>query len=272
MSAHSEAKPGTVTINRLTRMKRDGEKIAVLTAYDASFAGLLEAAGVDVILVGDSLGNVVQGRKTTVPVTIDDMVYHTRAVTRGCERPLVMADLPFMTYATAQQTLDNAARLMREGEAHMVKLEAGMMHLDAIRALVGNGIPVCGHLGLTPQSVHKMGGYRVQGREQAAADRMLDEALAQQAAGIDLLVVECIPSDLGRRISEALDIPVIGIGAGPHCDAQVLVLYDMIGVTRGHRPRFSKNFMDGQGQVEDAARAFVNAVKAGAFPGPEHSF
>ena len=142
MSAHSEAKPGTVTINRLTRMKRDGEKIAVLTAYDASFAGLLEAAGVDVILVGDSLGNVVQGRKTTVPVTIDDMVYHTRAVTRGCERPLVMADLPFMTYATAQQTLDNAARLMREGEAHMVKLEAGMMHLDAIRALVGNGIPV----------------------------------------------------------------------------------------------------------------------------------
>jgi 3-methyl-2-oxobutanoate hydroxymethyltransferase len=272
MSAHGKAKSGTITLNRLARMKRDGEKIAVLTAYDASFAGLLESAGVEVILVGDSLGNVVQGRKTTVPVTIDDMVYHTRAVTRGCSRPLVMADLPFMTYATAQQTLDNAARLMREGEAHMVKLEAGMLHLDAIRALVGNGIPVCGHLGLTPQSVHKMGGYRVQGREQAAADRMLEEALEQQAAGIDLLVVECIPSELGRRITDALDIPVIGIGAGPHCDAQVLVLYDMIGVTRGHRPSFSKNFMDGQGQIEDAVRNFVSAVKSGSFPAPEHCF
>jgi len=272
MSAHSKSRTGAVTVTRLARMKREGRKITVLTAYDATFAAVLEAAGVDVILVGDSLGNVIQGRKTTVPVTVDDVAYHTRLVTRGCRRPLVMADLPFMSYATPDQALANSARLMREGQAQMVKLEGGTQHLDVIRALTANGIPVCGHLGLTPQSVHKLGGYRVQGRDKDDADRMLEDALAQQEAGIDLLVVECIPTDLGARITEALDIPVIGIGAGPHCDAQVLVLYDMIGITTGHRPSFSKNFMDGQGGVEGAVRAYVEAVKCGDFPAPEHCF
>lgn len=261
-----------VTVTTLAAMKRAGEKIAVLTAYDASFAAILEAAGVDVILVGDSLGMVVQGRETTVPVTMDEMVYHSRMVARGCRYPLLVVDLPFMSYASSDQALHNAARLMQDGHAQMVKLEGGSARVEVVRELNRNGIPVCAHLGLLPQSVHKLGGYKVQGREEAAARQIIDEALLLQDAGADLLVAECIPSELAARLSEQLAIPVIGIGAGPYCDGQVLVLYDMLGITQGHRPRFSKNFMEDQSSVEKAIAAYVQAVKQRDFPTPEHSF
>ncbi|MBK7542667.1 MAG: 3-methyl-2-oxobutanoate hydroxymethyltransferase [Candidatus Competibacteraceae bacterium] len=259
-----------LTINTLAKMKRDREKFAVLTAYDASFAALLDAAGVEVILVGDSLGMVVQGQRTTVPVTMDDMVYHTRNVARGSGTALLMADMPFASYATVEQGVRNAARLMQEGGAHMVKLEGGAVLADTVRQLGRNGIPVCAHLGLLPQSVHKLGGYKVQGREEAAARLMIDEALALQEAGADIALVECIPAELGARLTEALDIPLIGIGAGPSCDAQVLVSYDMLGITFGRRPRFSKNFMTGHDSLHAAVAAYVAAVKSGEFPGPEH--
>lgn len=262
-----------VTVATLRRMKANGEKIVVLTAYDASFAGLMEAAGVDVILVGDSLGMVVQGRDSTVPVSVDDMVYHCSMVARGSHLPLLIADLPFMSYATLDQGLRNAARLMQEGGARMVKLEGGSEVLGFVRALCHNGVPVCAHLGLLPQSVHKVGGYRVQGRDEVSARRMLDDALALQDAGADLLVLECIPAELGARISEALEIPTIGIGAGVDCDGQVLVVYDILDITLGHRPKFSRNFIAGQeGGVRGALEAYVRAVRQGEFPAPEHSF
>ncbi len=270
--ANEARRSGPVTVSKLARMKRQGEKIAVLTAYDASFAHILEAAGVDVVLVGDSLGNVVQGRRTTIPVTVDDMVYHTRAVTRGCKHPLIIADMPFMSYATLDRALASAMRLMQEGHAQMVKLEGGAGVCEAVRTLASGGVPVCGHLGLLPQSVHKLGGYRVQGRDESGAARMVEEALMLQEAGLDLVVAECIPRSLGARLSQTLDIPVIGIGAGPDCDAQVLVLYDMIGITPGTRARFVRNFMDGQDSVLGAVRAYVEAVRSREFPGPEHSF
>ncbi len=261
-----------VTVKTLAKMKRRGEKIAVLTAYDASFAALLEAAGVDVILVGDSLGMVVQGQSTTLPVTVDDMVYHSRMVMRGCRYPLLMVDMPFMSYPNLDAALHNAARLMQEGGAHMVKLEGGGELAEIVHQLGRRGIPVCAHLGLSPQSVHKLGGYRVQGREASAASKMIDEALMLQDAGADVLLLECIPAALAARLTEQLKIPVIGIGAGPNCDAQVLVLHDILGITLGHRPRFSKDFMVGQKSVQDAIRAYVQAVKSGEFPGLEHSF
>lgn len=259
-----------VTIKTLAKMKRDGEKFAALTAYDASFAAILEAAGVDVILVGDSLGMVVQGRDTTLPVTVDEMVYHSRMVARGCHRPLLMVDMPFMSYPDIDSALRNAARLMQEGLAQVVKLEGDGGIAEIIRQLCRNGIPVCAHLGLRPQSIHKLGGYRVQGREETAARQMIDDALRLQDAGTDVLLVECIPSALAARLSEALEIPLIGIGSGPDCDAQVLVLYDMLAITPGRRPRFSKNFMMGRDSVQDAVAAYVQAVKQGEFPGPEH--
>ncbi|MDG4550698.1 MAG: 3-methyl-2-oxobutanoate hydroxymethyltransferase [Candidatus Contendobacter sp.] len=259
-----------ITITTLAKMKRDREKFAVLTAYDASFAALLEAAGVEVILVGDSLGMVVQGQRTTVPVTMEDMIYHTRLVARGCRTALLMADMPFASYATVEQGVYNAARLMGEGGAQMVKLEGGGWLVETVRQLSRNGIPVCAHLGLLPQSVHKLGGYKVQGREEAAARQIIDEALALQDAGADMALVECIPAELAARLTEALAIPLIGIGAGPHCDAQVLVSYDMLGITSGRRPKFSKDFLTGRDSLQAAVTAYVAAVKSGEFPGPEH--
>ena len=259
-----------ITVTTLAKMKRDGEKFAVLTAYDASFAALLEAAGVEVILIGDSLGMVIQGQRTTVPVTLEDIIYHTRLVTRGCQTPLVMADMPFASYASVEQAVYSAARLMQEGGAQMVKLEGGGWLAETVRQLSRNGIPVCAHLGLLPQSIHKLGGYKVQGREEAAAQQIINEALVLQDAGADMALVECIPAELAKRLTEALAIPLIGIGAGPHCDAQVLVSYDMLGSTQGHRPRFSKNFLTGRDSLQAAVETYVRAVKSSEFPGPEH--
>jgi 3-methyl-2-oxobutanoate hydroxymethyltransferase len=259
-----------ITVTTLAKIKRSRERFAVLTAYDASFASVLEAAGVEVILVGDSLGMVIQGQRTTVPVTMEDMIYHTRNVGRGCQTALLMADMPFASYSTVEQGIRNAARLMQEGGAHIVKLEGGAELCELVRQLSRNGIPVCAHLGLLPQSVHKLGGYKVQGREEVAAQRMLDEALALEDAGADIALVECIPAELAGRLRDALRIPLIGIGAGANCDAQVLVSYDMLGITLGRRPKFSKNFLSGHDSVQAAVEAYVQAVKNGDFPGPEH--
>ena len=259
-----------ITVTTLAKMKRAGEKFAVLTAYDASFAALLEAAGVEVILVGDSLGMVIQGQRTTVPVTLEDMIYHTRMVARGCGAALLMADMPFASYTTVDQAIYSAARLMQDGGAHIVKLEGGGWLAETVYQLSRHGIPVCAHLGLLPQSVHKLGGYKVQGREETAARQIMDEALALQEAGADVALVECIPAELTARLTEALSIPLIGIGAGSSCDAQVLVSYDMLGITPGHRPKFSKNFLSGHDSLQAAVEAYVRAVKSGEFPGPEH--
>ncbi len=258
-------------VTTLHAMKQAGEKIACLTAYDASFARLLDDAGVEVLLVGDSLGMVVQGQQTTVPVTMDHMVYHTRAVARGRRRALLIADMPFMSYARAEQTLANAARLMAEGLAQMVKLEGGRTQLDSVRLLAERGIPVCAHLGLQPQYVHKLGGYKVQGKGETAALAMLDDAKALQEAGADLLVLECVPSSLAAGIAVAVDVPVIGIGAGKDCDGQVLVSYDALGLTPGRVPRFARNFMAEGGDIRGAVGAYVAAVKSGEFPASEHT-
>jgi 3-methyl-2-oxobutanoate hydroxymethyltransferase len=260
-----------VTVPSLRTMKQEGRRIVMLTAYDASFAAHLEMAGVDVALVGDSLGMVVQGQASTLPVTVDDMVYHTRAAARGVSATLLAADLPFMSDRDIPTALDAAARLMQAGAA-MVKLEGAGHVCEVIRALTERGIPVCAHLGLTPQSVHQLGGYRVQGKQQDAADKLLADALAVQAAGAGLLVLECLPAALAKTISLALDIPTIGIGAGVDCDGQVLVVYDMLGITPGKRPRFSKDFLIGRDAVGDAIKAYVDDVRSGAFPTPEHSF
>jgi 3-methyl-2-oxobutanoate hydroxymethyltransferase len=253
-------------------MKLMGEKIACLTAYDASFAYLLETAGVDLLMVGDSLGMVIQGQDSTLPVTVADMIYHARNVKRGSEHAFIVVDMPFMSYATPAQALGNAARLMQEGGAHAVKLEGGVMLTDTVRQLSEHGIPVCGHLGLLPQSVHKLGGYRVQGRDATSANAILDDARNLANAGAALLVLECIPSQLAAEITRAVEIPVIGIGAGPACDGQVLVTYDILGLTPGKRPKFSRDFLQGTASIQDAVAAYVKAVKAGTFPAGEHSF
>ncbi len=261
-----------ITINTLREMKIKGEKFACLTAYDASLAHVVDAAGVEVILVGDSLGMVVQGHASTLPVTMDDMVYHSACVARGRSRALLMTDMPFMSYATAEQALHNAARLMQEGGAHMVKLEGGAVQVDIVRQLTARGIPVCAHLGLQPQSVHKLGGYRVQGRDASVAQKMREDAHALQDAGADILLLECVPASLAEEITKAVAVSVIGIGAGAGCDAQVLVLYDMLGVTVGKRPKFSRDFMQGQPTIQAAIEAYVHAVKNGSFPAAEHTF
>ncbi len=260
-----------VTRDSLLRMKAEGEKIAVVTSYDASFTALLEAAGVDVLLVGDSLGMVVQGHDSTLPVTLEQMIYHSACVARASTRALRVVDLPFMTYASTEQALDSAARMLREGGAHMVKLEGGSLLCATVEALTQRGIPVCGHLGLTPQSVHQFGGYRLQGRDEAAARQLLDDAIALEQAGASLLVLECVPTALAKQISESLGVPVIGIGAGIDCDGQVLVLYDLLGITPGKRPRFSHNFLESGRGIPAALRAYVEAVRTGRFPGPEHT-
>ncbi|MBV6417247.1 MAG: 3-methyl-2-oxobutanoate hydroxymethyltransferase [Steroidobacteraceae bacterium] len=261
-----------VSLSTLDKMKREREKIACLTCYDASFAVLLDIADVDVILVGDSLGMVIQGHDTTVPVTMDDIVYHCRAVSRGVHRPFLMADLPFMSYPSKERALENSVRLMQEGGAEMVKLESGAGQIEIVEFLAKHDIAVCAHLGLKPQSVHKTGGFRVQGRGEQAARRMLESAKALEAAGADIILLECIPNELGAEITAALEVPVIGIGAGPATDGQILVLYDILDITSGRKPRFVRNFMEGAGNNLEAARAYVRAVRDGSYPGREHGF
>lgn len=260
-----------VTVTTLRKMKREGEKIAMLTAYDASFARVADAAGVDVILVGDSLGMVVQGHETTVPVSVDEMIYHSKIVSRGAQQALVLTDLPFMSYTSPDMALRNSARLMQEGNAHMVKLEGGEPQIKTVAQLVHHGVPVCAHLGLQPQSVHKLGGYRVQGRDDAAAQQMLADAQALQDAGAEMLVLECVPVDLAERITQALEIPTIGIGAGGQCDGQVLVLHDMLGLTP-YAPKFAQDFMGEGSTIPQAISAYVQATKDGSFPQEQHCF
>lgn len=260
-----------VTVSTLRKMKSEGEKIVMLTAYDSSFARVLDDSGVDVILVGDSLGMVIQGYDSTVPVTIDDMVYHTSLVSRNSQRALVIGDLPFMGYTSSDLALANSARLMREGGAHMIKLEGGAPQCETVSRLAHHGVPVCAHLGLQPQSVNKLGGFKVQGRDPAVAQRMKDDAIALDQAGADLLVLECVPSALAKEIAESVEMPVIGIGAGVDCDGQVLVLHDMLGITP-KPPRFSANFLTGRDSIEAAVKAYSDAVKASDFPNETHSF
>lgn len=263
-----------LTTSDLKQMKQRGEKIAVLTSYDASFTSQLEKAGVDVLLVGDSLGMVLQGHDTTLPVTIDDMVYHTSMVSRVRQRAYLVSDFSFQSYGTPEQALNNARRLIDAG-ADMVKLEGGNEMLPVVSHLVENDIPVCGHLGLLPQSVKKLGGYKVQGRDVEDAQTIIDDAIALTKAGIELVVLECIPMALAAKVTEAIDIPTIGIGAGVQCDGQVLVVYDMLGLYPGKRPKFSKDFLleqpEGKG-IEAAFEAYVKQVKAGTFPDESHSF
>lgn len=260
------------TLPALQALKARGEKIVALTAYDASFAAAMDEAGIDLILVGDSLGMVVQGHGATLPVSLDQMIYHGGCVARGARRPFRVLDLPFMSYATAGQALESSARLVREAGAEMVKLEGGRKRVEVVRTLVEQDIPVCGHLGLLPQSVHRLGGYRVQGKDSRAAEILLEEAIALQEAGAGLLVLECIPAALAAEITAALVIPTIGIGAGPACDGQVLVSYDMLGITPGRRPKFSRNFLETAGDIRSAFRQYAADVRAGRFPGPEHGF
>jgi len=261
-----------LTVPQLRQYKRDRNKLVALTAYDASFAAVLDANGVDVILVGDSLGMVIQGHDSTLPVTLDDVIYHTRCVARGLRSALLIADLPFQSDATPERALDAATRALQAGAA-MVKLEGAGHKLDTIRFLVEREIPVCAHLGLTPQSVLRLGGYKVQGRESVAAQRLRDDARAVMDAGAELLVLECVPSSLAAQISADIAIATIGIGAGPDCDGQILVLHDLLGVSSGHRrPRFVKDFLAAGGSVAAAIQAYAAAVREGHFPGPEHGY
>jgi len=273
-ASDDKSKPrAPVSVPSLRVAKQEGRKLVMLTAYDAGFARALDSAGVDIVLVGDSLGMVVQGKSSTIPVTMAEMVYHTACVARGLRSALLVADMPFQSYPTPERALHAGAALLAQGGAAMVKLEGAGHVLDCIRFLVERDIPVCAHLGLTPQSVMKLGGYSVQGREEAAAQRLLDDALAVEAAGAELLVLECVPSSLAKRISVALKIPTIGIGAGPDCDGQVLVLHDLLGLASGHRrPRFVKDFLAEGGSVVGAVRAFAAAVRDGSFPDAEHSY
>lgn len=265
-----------VTVSTLREMREKGEKIACLTAYDASFAQAEDLAGTDVILVGDSLGMVIQGQKTTVSVSTDDIIYHTRAVAQGVHRAFIMADMPFMSYATLDLAVTNATRLMQEGQANMIKLEGGEQQAEIVEYLSTRGIPVCAHVGLCPQLIHKLGGFKVQGREQAAADQMLRDAKALADAGADLLLVECVPAALGRELCEQSPVPVIGIGAGNSVDGQILVMHDLLNVIPGQKPRFVRDFtQDGNGgsvSVRDAFSAYVAAVKDGSYPSTAEQF
>lgn len=261
-----------VTTATLRALKQKGEKIACLTSYDSSFTRLIEDAGAEIVLVGDSLGMVLQGHNSTLPVTLDDMCYHAACVARAGQTALRIVDMPFMSYSDTRQALDSAARLMSEGGAHMVKLEGGKVVADTVRAMTDRGIPVCAHLGLIPQSVNQLGGYRVQGRDEASAKQLLDDARLLEDAGASVLVLECVPTALAQQITAAVDMPTIGIGAGPHCDGQVLVLYDMLGIVTGKRPRFTHDFLAHSRGIPQALQAYVTAVKDGSFPAPEHCF
>lgn len=260
-----------ITLSTLKRCKAEGKKFVALTSYDASFAQISDEAGIEVLLVGDSLGNVIQGHESTVPVTIDQMVYHIQAVARGNKGALIIADMPYMTYTSETAALENATHLMQAG-AHIIKLEGGAWLSPIIKRLTECGIPVCGHLGLTPQSVDKLGGYRVQGTDQQSADNLKSDALALQTAGADLLVLECIPAKLAAEITPQLSIPTIGIGAGAGTDAQVMVLHDILGLNTRPTPKFVKNFLADSGSIEAAIAAYAEAVRNGAFPAPEHCY
>lgn len=270
MSSQADSKPWTVPA--LAEAKHAGRKLVMLTAYDNSFARVMDANGVDLVLIGDSLGMVVQGHDSTLPVTVADIAYHTTAVARGLQRALLVADLPFQADATPERALEASVALLQAG-AEMVKLEGAGPKLDVIRFLAERDIPVCAHLGLTPQSVLKLGGYKVQGRDEAAAAKLRADARAVAEAGVSLLVLECVPSTLAAEVTQSLAIPTIGIGAGPDCDGQVLVLHDLLGIDTGHRkPKFVKDFLAGQGSIAGAIRAYAEAVRSGAFPDADHSY
>ena len=261
-----------VNIATLRKMKDDGEPIACLTAYDASFSVLVDGAGTDLVLVGDSLGMVIQGHDTTVPVTVADIIYHSKTVARGLRRALLVADMPFMSYTNPNQALQNAVQMMQEGGAMMIKLEGGDGQLDIVEHLARHDIPVCAHLGLKPQSVHKIGGFKVQGRDPGQAKSMIDSAKRLEGSGADLILLECVPNELGKSIRDAVAVPVIGIGAGPDVDGQILVLYDILDITQGRTPKFVKNFMAGNDSPLAALRSYVAAVKDHSYPAAEHCF
>jgi 3-methyl-2-oxobutanoate hydroxymethyltransferase len=270
--ADASARPSRVTVPALAAMAREGTPIAMLTAYDASFAALCDRAGVDVVLVGDSLGMVIQGRESTLAVSLADVVYHTRCVAAGCARPLVIADLPFGSYQAGPEIAYTAAAAAMQAGAQMVKLEGGAWLAPTVSFLVLRGVPVCGHVGLLPQSVHALGGYRVQGKTPDGAAALEADARALVEAGAGMLVVECVPSAVGAAVTRAAGVPVIGIGAGPSCSGQVLVIYDALGIQPGRPARFVRNFMTGHDSVEAALTAYVAAVRDGSFPAPEHCF
>ncbi len=262
-----------VTIHTLLQMKQAGEKIACMTAYDYSFASLLDRNGMDMVMVGDSLGMVIQGHQHTLPVTLNDMVYHSRCVARGIKRAILVTDMPFMSYQQSpEQALKSAGKLMKKGGAHMVKLEGGAVMAETVQFLVKRGVPVCAHIGLTPQSVHQLGGYKVQGKDKTAADILVNDASALEQAGAGAIVLEAVPVALARTVSNTLTIPTIGIGAGLECDGQVLVLQDALGLYPDHSPKFAKNFLQGTDSIDQAIQDYVSQVKVQQFPGPEHSF
>ncbi len=262
-----------VTTQTIRKMKQDGKKITMLTAYDYSMAALLDQVGIDILLVGDSLGMVVLGYETTLPVTMEEMLHHTRAVSRSVRRAMVVGDMPFMSYQiSAEQALENAGRFLKEANAHAVKLEGGQEIADTVKKIVESGIPVMGHLGLTPQSIHQLGGYGVQGKESKAARKMIQDAKALDAAGIFSLVLECVPTALAKVITEEISVPTIGIGAGIHCDGQVLVTHDLLGLFEKFIPKFVKRYAELNKPVKEAVRQFIEEVQTGKFPGVEHSF
>jgi 3-methyl-2-oxobutanoate hydroxymethyltransferase len=262
-----------VTLHTLAAQKARGEKIAMITAYDATFARLLDEAGADILLVGDSLGMVVQGHENTLPVTVDEMIYHCRAVARGARRAQIVGDMPFMSYQESlEQGVRNAGRLMKEGGCHAVKLEGGAQHAALVARLVATGIPVMGHLGLTPQSVHQLGGFKIQGREEGAAERLIADARALEAAGAYAIVLEGLPAEVAAAVTAALTIPTIGIGAGDGCDGQVLVIYDLLGLDERFKPRFVRRYADLSTTIKDACGRYISDVRSGAFPGPAESF
>lgn len=260
-----------VTTSSIQRMKQQGEKITAITAYDASFAQLFDNHGMEVILIGDSLGMVLQGHSDTLPVTVEDIAYHTRSVRAGASNALIIADMPFMSYSTPEQTYQNAGILMQAG-ASMVKLEGGEWLVETIKGLAERGVPVCGHIGLTPQSVHVFGGFKVQGRETSQADELVQQAIALEQAGVQCIVVECVPTSVGQRITAAVTVPVIGIGAGPETDGQILVMHDMLGISANYMPKFSKNYLAETGDINKAVALYIEEVKEGLFPSAEHSF
>ncbi len=270
-TAASQGRTRAVTVPALRKQRDNNEKITMLTCYDASFASLMDRCGVDILLIGDSLGMVCQGHTSTLPVMLADIAYHTASVARGNHTALVVADMPFGTYATPESAFDNAVKLMQAG-AQMVKLEGGAWLAETVRFLTERSVPVCAHVGLTPQSVHQLGGYLVQGKTIESAEQLLVDVMALQNAGAGLVVLEAIPSPLGKKVTDALTIPTIGIGAGPDCSGQVLVMHDMLGVFPGKKARFVKNFMEGQASIEAAILAYIAAVKDKSFPAPEHCF
>jgi 3-methyl-2-oxobutanoate hydroxymethyltransferase len=266
-----KAQPKAVTIATLQALRASGQKIAMLTCYDASFASLMDRCGVEILLIGDSLGMVCAGHTSTLPVTVAEVAYHTASVARGNKNALVLADMPFGSYGTPEAALNNAVQLMQAG-AHMVKIEGGAWLADTIRFLAERAVPVCAHIGLTPQFVHQLGGYKVQGKTTEGAEHLKQDALALQAAGAAIVLMEAIPATLGKEVTELLAVPTIGIGAGPDCTGQVLVMHDLLGVFPGRKAKFVKNFMDGQTSIDAAISAYVGAVKDGSFPALEHCF